>query len=106
MNIWSSLWLILVESIEYSGTVYVLDHKYPEPLIKHSLKKLQQFGIKKEDIQLTDAPDNPQIGNIIVEVFPYHLDIARVRTIRNASFISGTIMTVELKSDAEGNYID
>ena len=49
MIIWSSLWLILVESIEYSGTVYVLDHKYPEPLIKHSLKKLQQLGIKKED---------------------------------------------------------
>ena len=95
-----------MESIEYSGTVYVLDHKYPEPLIKHCLKKLQQLGIKKEDIQLTDAPDDPQIGNIIVEVFPYHLDIARVRTIRNASFISGTLMTVELKSDAEGNYID
>nr|AIF00061.1 hypothetical protein [uncultured marine thaumarchaeote KM3_128_G11]AIF01363.1 hypothetical protein [uncultured marine thaumarchaeote KM3_146_F08] len=95
-----------MENIEYDGTVYVLDHKYPEPLIKHSLKKLQQLGIKKEDIKLTDAPDNPQIGNIIVEVFPYHLDIARVRTIRNASFISGTIMTVELKSDVEGNYID
>ena len=95
-----------MENIEYVGTVYVLDHKYPEPLIKHSLKKLQQLGIKKEDIKLTDAPDNPQIGNIIVEVFPYHLDIARVRTIRNASFISGTIMTVELKSDVEGNYID
>ena len=95
-----------MENIEYDGTVYVLDHKYPEPLIKHSLKKLQQLGIKKEDIQLTDAPDNPQIGNIIVEIFPYHLDIARVRTIRNASFISGTLMTIELKSDAEGNYID
>ena len=95
-----------MENIEYSGAVYVLDHKYPEPLIKHSLKKLQQLGIKKEDIQLTDAPDDPQIGNIIVEVFPYHLDIARVRTVRNSSFISGTLMTVELKSDAEGNYID
>ena len=55
---------------------------------------------------LTDAPDNPQIGNIIVEVFPYHLDIARVRTIRNSSFISGTVMTIELKSDTDGNYID
>ncbi len=95
-----------MENIEYSGTVYVLDHKYPEALIKHSLKKLQEIGIKKEDIQLTDAPDDPQIGSIIVEVFPYHLDIARVRTIRNASFISGTLMTIELKSDAEGNYID
>ncbi len=94
-----------MENIEYTGTVYVLDHKYPEPLIKHTIKKLEGLGIKKEDMVLTDAPDNPQIGNIIVEVFPYHLDIARVRTIRNSSFISGTIMTVELKSDAEGNYI-
>ncbi len=84
----------------------MLDHKYPVPLIQHSIKKLQQIGIKKEDIELTDAPDNPQIGNIIVEVFPYHLDIARVRTIRNASFISGTVMTVELKCDAKGDYID
>ena len=84
----------------------MLDHKYPEPLIQHSIKKLQQIGIKKEDIELTDAPDNPQIGNIIVEVFPYHLDIARVRTIRNSSFISGTVMTVELKCDAKGDYID
>tara|TARA_B100000678_G_scaffold22534_1_gene17266 strand:- start:170 stop:457 length:288 start_codon:yes stop_codon:yes gene_type:complete len=95
-----------LENIEYTGTVYVLDHKYPVPLIQHSIKKLQQIGIKKEDIELTDAPDNPQIGNIIVEVFPYHLDIARVRTIRNASFISGTVMTVELKCDAKGDYID
>lgn len=95
-----------MENIEYTGTVYVLDHKYPEPLIKHTLKKLEQFGIKKEDIVITDAPDNPQIGNIIVEVFPYHLDVARVRTIRNSSFISGTVTTIELKSDADGRYID
>jgi hypothetical protein len=95
-----------LENIEYSGVVYVLDHKYPEPLIKHTLKKLEQLGVKRKDMVLTDAPDNPQIGNIIVEVFPYHLDIARVRTIRNSSFISGTVMTIELKSDTDGNYID
>ena len=83
-----------MKNIEYTGTVYVLDHKYPEPLIQHSIKKLQELGVKKEDIELTDAPDNPQIGSVIVEVFPYHLDIARVRTIRNSSFISGSILTV------------
>ncbi len=94
-----------MEKIEYTGPVFVLDHKYPEPLLDHSIKKLGQLGIKKEDITITDSPENPQVGNIVVEVWPYHLDIARVRTIRNSSFISGTIMTVELKSDAEGNYI-
>ena len=95
-----------MEKIEYIGTVYLLDHKYPEPLLNHSLKKLQQLGIKKEDITVTDSPENPKVGNIVVEIFPYHLEIARVRTIRNDSFISGSITTVELKTDADGKYID
>jgi hypothetical protein len=95
-----------LEKIEYVGTVYLLDHKYPEPLLNHSIKKLQQLGIKKEDITVTDSPENPKVGNIVVEVFPYHMEIARVRTIRNESFISGSIMTVELKTDAAGKYID
>ena len=95
-----------MEKIEYVGTVYLLDHKYPEPLLNHSIKKLQQLGIKKEDITVTDSPESPQIGNVVVEVFPYHMEIARVRTIRNESFISGSITTVELKTDAAGKYID
>ena len=95
-----------MEKIEYTGTVYVLDHKYPEPLLDHSIKKLGDLGIIKEDITITDSPENPQVGNVVVEVFPYHLDIARVRTIRNDSFISGLITTVELKTDPDGKYID
>ena len=95
-----------MEKIEYIGTVYLLDHKYPEPLLNHSLKKLQQLGIKKEDITVTDSPEHPKVGNVVVEVFPYHMEIARVRTIRNESFISGSVMTVELKTDAAGKYID
>ena len=95
-----------MEKIEYIGTVYLLDHKYPEPLLNHSIKKLQQLGIKKEDITITDSPENPKIGSVVVEVFPYHMEIARVRTIRNESFISGSVMTVELKTDAAGEYID
>ncbi len=95
-----------MEKIEYTGTVYLLDHKYPEPLLNHSFKKLQQLGIKKEDITITDSPENPKVGNIVVEVFPYHMEIARVRTIRNESFISGSLMTVELKTDVTGKYID
>ena len=95
-----------MEKIEYTGPVFVLDHKYPEPLLNHSIKKLGDLGIKKEDITITDSPENPKIGNVVVEVFPYHLDIARVRTIRNESFISGLIGTIELKTDADGKYID
>jgi len=95
-----------LEKIEYVGTVFVLDHKYPEQLVDHSLKKLIQLGIKKSDIKVTDSPENPKVGSIVVEIFPYHLEISRVRTIRNDSFISGSLMTVELKADANGKYID
>mgnify|MGYP007111913821 FL=1 len=84
----------------------MLDHKYPEPLIDHSLKKLLQLGIKKSDIKITDSPENPKVGSVVVEIFPYHLEISRVRTIRNDSFISGALMTLELSTDTEGNYID
>jgi len=84
-----------MEKIDYEGIVWAINHNNPEP-----------HGVKKEDIQLTDAPDNVKVGAIVVEIWPYHLDVARVRTIRNESFISGTVMTIELKLDAEGNYTD
>jgi len=95
-----------MEKIEYEGTVWTINHKYPESLVEHSVKKLQDYGVKKEDIVLTDAPENVKIGEIVVEIWPHHLDVARIRTIRNDSFISGVVMKIELKTDAEGNYID
>jgi len=95
-----------LEKIEYAGTVWVIDHNNPTPLVEHSIKKLQDYGIKKDDIEITDAPENVKVGAIVVEIWPHHLDVARVRTIRNESFISGTVITIELKSDAKGTYID
>ena len=95
-----------MEKIKYEGTVWAIDHKYPEALVAHSIKKLQDYGVKKEDIVITDAPENVNVGAIVVEIWPHHLDVGRVRTIRNESFISGTVMTIELKTDAEGKYID
>ncbi len=94
-----------MEKIEYNGTVWLIDHNNPKPLVEHSVKKLQEYGINKEDIVLTDAPENVKVEAIVVEIWPHHLEVGRVRTIRNESFISGTVMTIELKTDAKGNYI-
>ncbi len=96
----------LMDKIEYDGTVWAINHNNPEPLVEHSIKKLQDYGIKKDDIMLTDAPENVKVGAIVVEIWPHHLDVARVRTIRNESFISGTVMTIELETDELGNYIN
>ena len=94
------------EKVEYSGRVWALSHNDPEPLVEHSIKKIQECGIKKEDIRIVDAPENPEVGEIVVEIWPHELVIARIRTVRGESFISGTEFTVELKTDESGIYID
>ena len=96
----------MLQQIEYSGIVWALSHNDPEPLIEHSVKKLQDYGIKKEDIRVVDAPDNPEVGQVVVEIWPHELVVARIRTVRGESFISGTEFTIELKTDESGNYID
>ena len=95
-----------MDKIEYTGKVFAINHNNPEPLVAHALHQLEIHGVKREDIELTDAPENVQVGSIVVEIWPYHLDVAKVRTIRNESFISGTVMTIELKLDADGEYTD
>ena len=95
-----------MEKIEYEGTVWAINHGLPEPLLNHCIKKLVDYGIKKEDIAITDAPSDVKIGTIVVDIWPYHLEVGRVRTVRNDSYISGSVMIIELKADAEGTYID
>ena len=97
---------IVLQQIEYSGTVWALSHNDPEPLIEHSIKKLQDYGVKKEDIQVVDAPNNPEVGQVVVEIWPHELVVARIRTVRGESFISGTELSIELKTDESGKYID
>ena len=75
-------------------------------MVDHALHKLEQHGVDRSDIVITDSPSNVKVGAIVVEIWPYHLDVAKVRTVRNESFISGTILTIELKLDEEGNYAD
>ena len=95
-----------MDKIEYEGTVWAINHGLPKPLLDHCVKKLMDYGVKKEDIVITDAPTDVKIGTVVVDVYPYHIEVGRVRTVRNDSFISGSVMIIELKADAEGTYID
>jgi hypothetical protein len=95
-----------LEKIEYEGTVWAINHGLPEPLLNHCIKKLVDHGIKKEDIIITDAPSDVKIGTVVVDIWPYHLEVGRVRTVRNDSYISGSVLIIELKADSEGTYID
>lgn len=93
------------DTISYTGKVWAINHNNPEPLVEHALKKLRDHGVRAEDIVLTDAPEGIEVGAIVVEIWPHHLDVGRVRTIRNESFISGTEMTIDLVTDERGRYV-
>jgi hypothetical protein len=66
---------------------------------------LERHGVKREDMEITETP-KAKVGEIVIEIWPYELVVARVRTTRNDSFISGTEFTIELKLDEDGNYVD
>ena len=94
-----------MQKIEYEGTVWVLNYNNPEPLLDHSIHMLERHGVKREDMEITETPKT-KVREIFVEIWPCELVVARVRTTRNDSFISGTEFNIELKLDENGNYID
>jgi len=101
----SNLELSQLQKIDYEGTVWVLNYNNPKPLLDHAIYMLKKHGIKREDMTITETP-KAAVGSIVVEIWPFELVIARVRTTRNDSFISGTELTIELKLDENGNYFD
>ena len=94
-----------MQKIDYEGKVWVLNYNNPEPLLHHAIHMLERYGVKREDMEITETPI-ATVGSIVVEIWPYELVIGKVRTTRNDSFISGTEFTIELKLDEKGNYID
>ena len=94
-----------MQKIDYQGTVWVLNYNNPQPLVDHALHMLERHGVRREDVVLTETP-RAKVGAIVVQIWPYELIVARVRTTRNDSFISGTELTIELKTDENGNYVD
>ena len=49
-----NLILCQMDKIEYTGTVWAINHNNPEPLVEHAIKKLQDYGIKKEQWSFKD----------------------------------------------------
>ena len=64
-----------MQKIEYTGIVYAINHGYPEPLIEHTLKKLNDYGIKKDDIEITYTVTIQKIKDIIAFPNFFHLRI-------------------------------
>ncbi len=91
--------------IKYDGIVWLIDNNNPKPLLEHSIEKLIKYGVKKDDIKITDAPDEIKVDQIVVKIWPHHLEVGKVRTIRNQSFITGAVMNIDLKTDETGAYV-
>ena len=93
------------DEIKYEGIVWLIDNNNPKPLLDHSIEKLIKYGVKKDDIKITDAPDEIKVDQIVVKIWPHHLEVGKVRTIRNQSFITGAVMNIDLKTDETGAYV-
>ena len=93
------------DEIKYDGIVWLIDNNNPKPLLDHSIEKLIKYGVKKDDIKITDAPDEIKVDQIVVKIWPHHLEVGKVRTIRNQSFITGAVMNIDLKTDETGAYV-
>ena len=70
------------DEIKYDGIVWLIDNNNPKPLLDHSIEKLIKYGVKKDDIKITDAPDEIKVDQIVVKIWPHHLEVGKVRTIR------------------------
>jgi len=42
-----------LDKIEYEGTVWAINHGLPQPLLDHCIKKLVDYGVKKDSLVIS-----------------------------------------------------
>jgi hypothetical protein len=87
---------MMVEKIQYKGTVYVYNTGYPDELVQQSKNKLVEHGVSASDIKIIDKPEGIPDGSIMVTIWTHSLEVSRARTARSGSIISTNLFNIEL----------
>lgn len=87
---------MLVEKIQYQGTVYVYNTGYPDELVQQGKNKLVEHGVNPSDIKVIDRPEGIPDGSIMVTVWAHNLEVSKVRIARSGSIISTNLFSIEL----------
>ncbi len=82
--------------IDYIGKVYVYSSGMSEDIIKASKQKLQEFGVKLNDIVIIGLPEGVPEGSIMVTIWPHYLSVAKVKRVREGSIYAPQLFNIEL----------
>jgi hypothetical protein len=67
-----------------------------EDIIKASKQKLQEFGVKLNDIVIIGLPEGVPEGSIMVTIWPHYLSVAKVKRVREGSIYAPQLFNIEL----------
>jgi hypothetical protein len=84
------------DRIDYIGKVYVYSSGMSEDIIRASKQKLQEFGVKPNDIVIIDLPEGVPEGSIMVTIWPHYLSVARVKRVREGSIYAPQLFNIDL----------
>ena len=82
--------------IDYIGKVYVYSSGMSEDIIKASKQKLQEFGVRLNDIVIIGLPEGVPEGSIMVTIWPHYLSVARVKRVREGSIYATQLFNIDL----------
>jgi hypothetical protein len=86
----------MTDRIDYVGKVYVYSSGMSEDIIKASKQKLQEFGVKLNDIVIIGLPEGVPEGSIMVTIWPHYLSVARVKRVREGSIYAPQLFNIDL----------
>jgi len=84
------------DRIDYIGKVYVYSSGMSEDIIKASKQKLQEFGVRLNDIIIIGLPEGVPEGSIMVTIWPHYLSVARVKRVREGSIYATQLFNIDL----------
>jgi len=85
-----------MDRIDYIGKVYVYSSGMSDDIIKASKLKLQEFGVKLNDIVIIGLPEGVPEGSIMVTIWPHYLSVARVKRVREGSIYAPQLFNIDL----------
>ena len=82
--------------IEYTDKVYLYSSGMPAELIDRSKEKLNEHGVKLNDLIVIESPENVPEGAIMITLWPHYLSVAKVKRVREGSIYAPQLFNIDL----------
>jgi hypothetical protein len=68
----------------------------PAELIDRSKEKLNEHGVKLNDLIVIESPENVPEGAIMITLWPHYLSVAKVKRVREGSIYAPQLFNIDL----------